>query len=93
MTQKTTISTFHGYALRKDVEMWTGYRGRGLPPLKKDVPAGTRVLLTITKYKGDYIAHDDEVPTHVKYTVTLNDGGELYGASHTIPWEAEDVNV
>lgn len=93
MTQKTTISTFQGYALRKDVEMWTGYRGRGMQPLMKVFPAGTRVLLTITKYKGEYIAHDGEVPTHVKYTVTKNDSGELYGATHTIPWEAEDVQL
>lgn len=85
MTQKTTISTFQGYVLKKDVEVSTGYRGRGLPPLQKTLPAGQRVLLTITKYKGAYIAHDDEQHTHVKYTVTANIDGVIYGASETIP--------
>lgn len=84
MTQKN-VSTFRQYTLTKEVEVSTGYIGRGKLPLVQTLPIGTQVLLTITKYKGAYIAHDHEVPTHLKYTVSKNIDGVLYGASEMIP--------
>lgn len=84
MTQKN-VSTFRTYTLTKEVEVSTGYIGRGIQPHQKTLPAGTQVLLTITKYTGAYIAHDDEVHTHLQYTVSKNIEGVLYGASTMIP--------
>ncbi len=85
MTQNNVTAFRKGYKLREATEVSTGYRGRGLQPLQKVLEAGTEVLLTITKYTGAYISRDGEQHTSIKYTVTVNIDGVIYGASKSVP--------
>lgn len=83
MTQTTTVHS-EWRSLKADTEMSTGYRGRGLQPLTKTFPAGTRVHYTRTFYHGDFVAHDGDPVETIHHKVSVRDESGTYSAAR---WE------
>lgn len=79
MPQHTTVLKAH-ITLKRDLEMSTGYRGRGLLPRTRTFPAGTRVNYDVCSYSGEYIAHDGDEITEVRHFASCYFEGEKYTA-------------
>ena len=84
MTQNTTTHS-EWITLRRDVDMSTGYRGRGKRSLQRTFPKGTRVHYTRNYYNGEFIAHDGDPITAVHHLVSVNHEGEQYSAAFIVP--------
>lgn len=60
--EKVTVD-YMGYGvITKDVEMTTGYRGRGLPSLSDMFPAGTTVVFTLKEYPSYTPNSNETIP-------------------------------